>query len=258
MTNQDGRPDALLATQVDELRHRLRNHLQNMISLISMQIRRARNEETIAALEDLRARFASITSIYIDLDDSSDHPVALEKFVPDLVRRIGDLLDACPPGPLRVLHVGGAGLTLPRYVAARRPGSRQVVLEPDEALTELVRERLPLPWRSGISVRPVTGRDGLAAVRDGWAEAVVVDAFAGAEVPLRMKEFDLLSVLVRNAGKALSRERLMAEVWDDNWTGSTKTLDMHVLSLRRKLAAAGLPGDPVTTLRGYGYRYERT
>jgi len=93
MTNQDGRPDALLATQVDELRHRLRNHLQNMISLISMQIRRARNEETIAALEDLRARFASITSIYIDLDDSSDHPVALEKFVPDLVRRIGDLYD---------------------------------------------------------------------------------------------------------------------------------------------------------------------
>ena len=93
MTNQDGRPDPLLATQMDELRHRLRNHLQNMISLISLQIRRARNEETIAALEDLRARFASITSIYIDLDDSSDHPVALEKFVPDLVRRIGDLYD---------------------------------------------------------------------------------------------------------------------------------------------------------------------
>ena len=61
---------SLLATQMEELRHRLRNHLQNMISLISMQIRRAQNEETIAALEDLRARFASITSIYIDLDNS--------------------------------------------------------------------------------------------------------------------------------------------------------------------------------------------
>jgi DNA-binding response OmpR family regulator len=78
----------------------------------------------------------------------------------------------------------------------------------------------------------------------------------GAEVPLRTKEFDLLSVLVRHAGEALSRERLMAEVWDENWSGSTKTLDMHVLALRRKLADSGLPGDRITTLRGYGYRYE--
>jgi hypothetical protein len=75
----EGEDTLLRATQMDELRHRLRNHLQNMISLISLQIRRAQNEETIAALEDLRARFASITSIYIDLDDSSDHPIALEK-----------------------------------------------------------------------------------------------------------------------------------------------------------------------------------
>jgi DNA-binding response OmpR family regulator len=78
----------------------------------------------------------------------------------------------------------------------------------------------------------------------------------GAEVPLRPKEFDLLSVLVRHAGEALPRERLMTEVWDENWFGSTKTLDMHVLALRRKLAEAGLPGEPITTLRGVGYRYE--
>jgi DNA-binding response OmpR family regulator len=79
---------------------------------------------------------------------------------------------------------------------------------------------------------------------------------AGAEVPLRAKEFDLLSVLVLNAGEALTRERLMAEVWDENWCGSTKTLDMHILAVRRKLAAAGLPGEQISTLRGYGYRYE--
>ena len=93
MTNDDGQADALLATQMEELRHRLRNHLQNMISLMSLQIRRARNAETIAALEDLRARFATLTSIYIDLDDSSDRPIELDKFVPDLVRRIGELYD---------------------------------------------------------------------------------------------------------------------------------------------------------------------
>jgi two-component sensor histidine kinase len=84
---------ALLRTQMNELRHRLRNHLQNMISLISLQIRRARSAEAITALEDLRARFASITSIYIDLDDASDRPIALDRFVPDLVRRIGNLYD---------------------------------------------------------------------------------------------------------------------------------------------------------------------
>jgi DNA-binding response OmpR family regulator len=77
----------------------------------------------------------------------------------------------------------------------------------------------------------------------------------GRELPLRPKEFDLLAVLARGAGEALSRDRLMAEVWDENWHGPTKTLDMHVLALRRKLASAGLTGT-ITTLRGHGYRYE--
>src|ERR1044072_7847330 len=93
MTNHDGQADVLLAAQMDELRHRLRNHLQNMTSLISLQIRRARNAETIAALEDLRARFATLTGIYIDLDDTSNRPMELDRFVSDLVRRIGDLYD---------------------------------------------------------------------------------------------------------------------------------------------------------------------
>jgi DNA-binding response OmpR family regulator len=78
----------------------------------------------------------------------------------------------------------------------------------------------------------------------------------GRELPLRPKEFDLLVALAGHAGEALTRERLMAEVWDENWSGSTKTLDMHVLALRRKLADAGVPGEPISTLRGYGYRYE--
>jgi hypothetical protein len=114
----------------------------------------------------------------VDLDD----PTRLDF---DYVRRIGDLLDAtaAPGEPLRVLHVGGAGMTLARYVATTRPGSRQVVLEPDTHLVDLVREQLPLPRRSGISVRPEDGRTGLVGVRDDWAQAVVVDAFAAAVVP---------------------------------------------------------------------------
>jgi two-component sensor histidine kinase len=76
---------------MQELRHRLRNHLQNMTSLISLQIRRARHPETVQALEDLRARFSTLTSIYIDLDEASERPIALDQLIPDLVRRVGEL-----------------------------------------------------------------------------------------------------------------------------------------------------------------------
>ncbi len=79
----------------------------------------------------------------------------------------------------------------------------------------------------------------------------------GEEISLRPKEMDLLAVLLAEAGNAVSRERLMAEVWDEHWFGSTKTLDMHVSSLRRKLAEAGEDPARLQTVRGFGYRYER-
>jgi len=103
----------------------------------------------------------------------------------DYVRRIADVLDVAAPAgePLRVLHVGGAAMTLPRYVVHTRPRSAQVVLEPDAALVEEVRRRLPLPPRSGIKVRPVDGMSGLPAVRDDSTDVVVLDAFAGGAVP---------------------------------------------------------------------------
>jgi hypothetical protein len=115
---------------------------------------------------------------YVDLDD----PSRLEF---DYVRRMADAVDAHAPAGerLRLVHVGGAGMTLPRYVAATRPQSAQVVLEPDVALTRFVREHLPLPRRSGIKVRGIDGRAGVAELRDDYADIVVVDAFDGARVP---------------------------------------------------------------------------
>jgi spermidine synthase len=106
----------------------------------------------------------------------------------DYVRRIADVLDvaAAPGEPLRVLHVGGAAMTLPRYVAHMRPGSRQVVLEPDAALVEDVRRALPLPPRSGIKVRPVDGAAGLPPIRDDSFDVVVLDAFADGAVPAEL------------------------------------------------------------------------
>jgi len=73
------------------------------------------------------------------------------------------------------------------------------------------------------------------------------------EIELRPKEFDLLELLVREAGQAVTRERIMEEVWDEHWFGSTKTLDMHILALRRKLDGSAVT---ITTLRHVGYRLD--
>jgi DNA-binding response OmpR family regulator len=83
---------------------------------------------------------------------------------------------------------------------------------------------------------------------------------AGMELAMRAKEFDLLARLAAEPGQAVSRETLMADVWDANWFGSTKTLDVHVAALRRKLteAADGTSArmPTIVTLRGHGYRLE--
>jgi DNA-binding response OmpR family regulator len=81
---------------------------------------------------------------------------------------------------------------------------------------------------------------------------------AGQQLPLRAKEFDLLARLVAEPDVAISRETLMSQVWDEHWFGPTKTLDVHVAALRRKLAALAEVGavPRIVTLRGHGYRLE--
>ncbi len=77
------------------------------------------------------------------------------------------------------------------------------------------------------------------------------------KLELTVKEFDLLHALMREAGKVVSREKLMREVWETNWWGSTKTLDMHVSWLRRKLGDDANNPRLITTVRGVGFRFER-
>lgn len=106
----------------------------------------------------------------------------------DYVRRIATVIDRhpagrLPQGRLAVLHVGGAAMTLARYVHARRPGSPQVVLEPSAEVVTQVRTEAPLPTRSGIKVRVIDGATGIAAVREASQDVVVLDAFDGAQVP---------------------------------------------------------------------------
>jgi spermidine synthase len=125
---------------------------------------------------------------HVDLDD----PRHLEL---EYVRRLGHLIDlAAPAGmPLRVLHLGGGGLTLARYVAATRPGSSQLAVESEPEVAELVRRRLPLsqPSRSRtragrIVVRVADARAALAQVPAGSFDVVVTDVFAGAQTPAHL------------------------------------------------------------------------
>jgi DNA-binding response OmpR family regulator len=77
------------------------------------------------------------------------------------------------------------------------------------------------------------------------------------ELTLTAKEFDLLRVLLRDAGKVVTRDQLMREVWEASWWGSTKTLDMHVSWLRKKLGDDAAKPRFISTVRGVGFRFER-
>jgi len=78
---------------------------------------------------------------------------------------------------------------------------------------------------------------------------------SGEQLDLTVKEFELLRVLLSRAGKLVRREELVREVWDSNWFGSTKTLDVHMSALRKKLGDD--PADPIYihTVRGVGFRF---
>jgi DNA-binding response OmpR family regulator len=99
--------------------------------------------------------------------------------------------------------------------------------------------------------------EGLAA-QDVRVDPAARRAWVGEdELDLTPKEFDLLALLVAEAGRAVPRERIMREVWDTTWLGSTKTVDMHVSWLRRKLGDDAAAPRYITTLRGVGFRFER-
>ena len=163
----------------------------------------------------------------------------------DYVRRMGDVLDAVgePGEPLRVVHVGGAGLTLPRYVAVTRPRSWQVVLEPDEELTARVRAELPLPRRSGIRVRPLDGRTGLAELRDGAADVVVLDAYEDGRVPAGLVTVECFEAVARVLGAG---GVLLANLSDRAPFGHTRDV---VAGLRTLFADLVVSAEPAT-LRG--------
>ncbi|MEZ0112119.1 DNA-binding response OmpR family regulator [Catenulispora sp. EB89] len=137
-------------------------------------------------------------------------------------------------------------------VVALDAGADDYLTKPFRFTELLARIRAHLRRRQATSGLPVIQ---LGRVRiDTRSRRVHV---ADHEVTLRPKEFDLLLILAEQAGAVVSRTELMAQVWDEHWFGSTKTLDVHVSALRRKLSDATPETDQIiTTVRGRGYRYE--
>ncbi|WP_243075587.1 spermidine synthase [Microbacterium sp. SS28] len=121
---------------------------------------------------------------HVDLDD----PTHLHF---EYVARMGAVIDQLrmPRQPLTAVHLGAGALTIPRYVEATRPGSRQQVIELEPALVDLVREHLPLPRGAAVRVRIGDAREGLGRLPAGLTGAVdllVSDVYSGAQTPAHL------------------------------------------------------------------------
>jgi spermidine synthase len=212
-------------------------------------------------------------SSYVDLEDPTRLDFAY-------VRRIGDLLDLHAPArdPLHVVHVGGGGFTLPRYLAATRPGSRSVVFERDGGLVEVARSALGLRTSARLRVRIGDGRELLAALPERSADAVIVDAFDGPLVPAHLTtvEFvrDMRRVLrpgglcvlnvidipplelaragvatlldVFRHGAVLAPRRLLRGREGGNVVLAARSRELPVAALRERAAQADQPEDVVS------------
>jgi two-component system, OmpR family, response regulator RegX3 len=126
-------------------------------------------------------------------------------------------------------------------------GADDYVVKPFSARELIARIRAVLR-RAGAPAAATEGPIEIGAVRLDPAKRSV--NLGGETVELARKEFDLLALLMREAGNVVQRERLIDEVWDVNWFGSTKTLDVHVSALRKKLGH-----DLIHTVRGVGFRF---
>ncbi|GAA2878378.1 fused MFS/spermidine synthase [Streptosporangium fragile] len=127
---------------------------------------------------------------YVDLDD----PTYLDF---EYVQLMADVIDLLDEGPLDAVHVGGCACTLPRYVAATRPGSRQLVAEPDGGLVQLVRDQLRLKSVPRLKVRILDGRTATAGLADASADLLVLDAFSGATMPVELATSEYMGDVAR-------------------------------------------------------------
>lgn len=190
-------------------------------------------------------RFTTARAASADLEQRSPDLVLLDVGLPDL-----DGLSLCRW--LRDLHPA-----LPIVLLTARDSEIDIVVGLDAGATDYVTK----PFSIAVLMARLRAHLRTAGADAGGpfeVGALAVDPAAyvarvhGAAVDLRPREFELLVLLGTEAGRVVTRERILAEVWDQHWESSSKTLDMHVMALRRKLDAAV----EITTVRGVGYRLE--
>jgi DNA-binding response OmpR family regulator len=198
----------------------------------------------------VRSAGTAALALDLSLDPPPPDLVLLDLGLPDLdgVQVARHLRERLPQAVIVMLTARGAEVDV---VVGLDAGADDYVTKPFRLGELLARVRAHL--RRGVVDERAAPLTVGGLIVDPSARRCTVH---GVEVPLRPREFDLLAELVRRAGEAVSRDHLMTTVWDAHWYGSTKTLDMHVSALRRKLGAAGIDPAVITTLRGFGYRYE--
>ncbi|QDE34033.1 spermine synthase [Microbacterium foliorum] len=128
---------------------------------------------------------------HVDLDD----PTHLHF---EYIVRMGAVIDQLAEGPLTAVHLGAGALTIPRYIEATRPGSRQQVIELEAPLAALVREHLPLPRGASIRVRIGDAREGVRRLPSaivGNCDLVVSDVYSGAQTPAHLTSIEFYSEL---------------------------------------------------------------
>lgn len=176
--------------------------------------------------------------------------VVLDLGLPDI-----DGLDVCR----RIRRDGPADL--PILMLTARAGEMDLVVGLDAGADDYVAK----PFRLAellARLRALLRRASTAPDGPSEVGAIRLDTAArrawcdGAAVDLTPTEFDLLAALVRRAGSVVTREALVREVWDTNWVGTSRTLDMHISALRRKLGDDPTAPRHLSTVRGVGFRLE--
>jgi DNA-binding response OmpR family regulator len=215
-----------------------------------------------------------------------ERALAVNGYEPKVCGTVADAIDSIDAGApdLVLLDLGlpdGDGTEVAAHVAREHPevpvivltarsgeidvvlglesGAVDYVVKPFRLAELLARIASHLRLREAITARAELSPDGAYVVDDltvdPAARRVLLD---GTEIALRPKEFDVLAMLARGAGRVVTRDQLIDEVWDENWWGSTKTLDVHINSIRRKLGERAGTTSRITTIRGVGYRLERS
>ena len=195
-----------------------------------------------------------------EVDVTADGPSTLDKALGEGVDLI--LLDIGLPeldGLEVCRRVRAGGYAVPVLILTARADEVDTVVGLDAGADDYVTK----PFRLAELLARVRALLRRGTAEGSAAHGVRIDPDArrawhgDTELDLTTKEFDLLWILLRDAGKVVTREQIMREVWDAKWWTSTKTLDMHISWLRRKLGDDAHSPRYITTVRGVGFRFER-